>query len=123
MTGGVKMFSRVPVRRRIAAPDMSTRQAQSQMHPLRPDLQTILTPVCARDNIIPDLIKVRASLIHLPLPLPLTLIFILFSCSFSPTDESAEAGSFPLVATSLCDVFQNRNRARTRAQFFSLLKA
>ena len=45
---------------------MSARQAKSQMDPGRTDLQTFVTPLCARNDGGISLIEVRASFVHDP---------------------------------------------------------
>lgn len=47
----VKMLGRVPVGRVVAAADVTTRPAQTQMHPGRPKLQTFLATERAGDDI------------------------------------------------------------------------
>jgi hypothetical protein len=64
MGGGVKMFRGVAIRRRVAATDMSAGKAKPQVDPGRTDLQTILAPVRARDDVGIDLIEVGASCVH-----------------------------------------------------------
>jgi hypothetical protein len=64
MSRGVKMFRGVAIRRRVAATDMSTRQAKAEVDPGRTYLQTILTPLRARNDVGIDLIEVQASFVH-----------------------------------------------------------
>jgi hypothetical protein len=61
---GVKMFRGVAIRRRVAATDVSARQAKAEVDPGRTHLQTILTPVRARSDVRIDLIEVQTSFVH-----------------------------------------------------------
>jgi hypothetical protein len=51
VAAAVKMFGRVPVRRRVAAADVAARQTQAQVYPPRADSQTILAAVGARNDL------------------------------------------------------------------------
>lgn len=64
MPGGVKMFRGVAVRRRVAATYVSARQAEPQMDPGRTDLQTLLTPIRAGNDVVSNLLQVGAMFIH-----------------------------------------------------------
>ena len=63
MAGGVKMFRRVTVWRGIAAAHVSARQAESQVDPGRTHLQTFLATIRAGDNVIVNLIQMRADFV------------------------------------------------------------
>ena len=60
MTGGVKMFRGMAVRRRIATTHMSARQTEPQMDPGRTDLQAFFAAVCAGNDIAFYLIEMGA---------------------------------------------------------------
>ena len=55
----MEVLRRVFVLRRVAAADVAATQAQAQMHPRVPRLETILSPVRARRD-GPHLIEMRA---------------------------------------------------------------
>jgi hypothetical protein len=60
VSGCVKMFRGVAIRRRVAAAHMSAGQAQPQVDPGRTNLQTFLTPLRAGNDVGIDLIEMRA---------------------------------------------------------------
>jgi hypothetical protein len=64
MRGGVIMFRGVAVRRRVATADMSAGEAEPQMNPGRTDLQTVLTPICAGNDVVSNLVQVGAVFAH-----------------------------------------------------------
>src|ERR1700693_5406241 len=47
----VEMLPRMPMRRGVAAADVTAGQAQAQMHPPRPNSQAILAALGARDDV------------------------------------------------------------------------
>jgi hypothetical protein len=59
MTGGVKMFRSMPVRRIVAAAFMPTDAADAQMYPPISGFQAFLTALGARFNIL-NLVKLGA---------------------------------------------------------------
>jgi hypothetical protein len=60
----VEVLRRVLVLGLIAASDVTTGHAQSQMNPCVPRLQAVLTSICARCD-FSDLIEVRTSTNHI----------------------------------------------------------
>ena len=63
MFGGVEMFRSVLVLRRIAAADVATFAAQSQVHPTVAHLQAFFAALCMRMNIL-NVADVRADGAH-----------------------------------------------------------
>src|SRR5574341_68421 len=57
------MFRRVLVRRRIAAANVTAGQAQSQMHPVSSDAQTVFAAFSAGRHVL-NLIQMRAGVLH-----------------------------------------------------------
>jgi hypothetical protein len=60
MSGRVKMFRGVTIRRRITATHMAAGQAKSEVDPGRTDLQTFLAAIRAGNDVVVNLIQVRA---------------------------------------------------------------
>lgn len=63
VTGRLKMFGRVFVRRAVAAADVSALQALAQVHPMRPDAQTFLASRSARLDLT-NVVEVTTSRTH-----------------------------------------------------------
>jgi hypothetical protein len=58
MADRVSVGARVTIRRGVAAPDVSARQAQAQMNPHRSDAQALLASLGGARNDWPDRVKV-----------------------------------------------------------------
>src|SRR5262245_25037486 len=67
MLGLVEVLGRVPVRRAVAAPHVTTSPAEAQMHPPRTDLQTLLAAERAWRH-LPDSGRMRTFVGHHTLP-------------------------------------------------------